>query len=242
MRLFKFQIGVAAFLACLSGTLPAAGFPVTPPADRPFDLTGVWALDIGGGWADAPPLTPAAAKLKEEQIKRNQAGDGGFGDCLPTGMPTILTYSPPLQIVQLPNQLLILHEYKHSPRWIWLDGREHPDPEDVGTTYNGHSVGWWEGDTLVIDTVNINNKVPMPVNVRRKEPEARLLHSEKLHIVERIRMAPDKKSYTNTLTMTDPLVLAQPFTTTLNIKRRNDLELAEYVCENNCDVSGNLRP
>ncbi|MGC4029366.1 MAG: hypothetical protein QM696_10870 [Steroidobacteraceae bacterium] len=240
MRLSTLQIGAAAFLACLSGALPAAGFPVTPPADRPFDLTGVWAVERGGGWADAPPLTPAAAKFKEEQIKRNEAGDVGFGNCLPPGMPTILTYSWPEQIVQLPNQILIVYEQKNSVRWIWLDGREHPDPEDVGTTYNGHSVGWWEGDTLVIDTVNINDRVPMVVNLSRNESEVRVDHSEKMHIVERIKMAPDKKSYTNTLTITEPTVLTRPFTTTLKINRRSDLELAESVCENNRDVSGNL--
>jgi hypothetical protein len=193
------------------------------------DLSGVWQ---GGGPVDdiseglpkgeALPLRPEARAL----MATRQSKDDPEANCLPTGVPRQAPY--PWRIVQTPTHIFLLFEGNiHSYRQIFMDGRKHPvDPDP---TWYGHSVGRWEGQTLVVDSVGFNDKFWFDF---KGHP-----HTEQLHIVERYtRTKPD--TLVNQITIDDPGAYTKPFTVTFTATRKPGEELIEYICnENNQDVS-----
>jgi hypothetical protein len=120
-------------------------------------------------------------------------------NCLPTGVPRIAPY--PWRIVQVPafgeaTHLYFLFEGNiHSYRQIFLDGRDHPPPEELDPSWYGHSIGHWEGDTLVVDTTHISAATFMNNGFD---------HSDDIHIVERMRLSPDGSTLWITQTYDDP--------------------------------------
>ena len=151
------------------------------------DLPGVWEGARGGPRGrfsrEEPPLRPWAMEI----YQRNRAG---LTDPRETGLDQMdpLTYCFPLgptrammlcqfQIVQLPKEVLLLFEYDSEVRRIHMDGREHPEHWPFG--WMGHSIGRWDGDTLVVDTVGLNDRTWLD---RAGTP-----HSDQLHVVERFR-------------------------------------------------------
>jgi hypothetical protein len=147
--------------------------------------------------------------------------------CLPMGVPRVTPF--PWRFVQnythrRPTHMFILHEGNiHSYRQIFMDGRKHPPDPDP--TWYGHSIGWWEGDTLVIDTVGYNDKFWFD---RRGHP-----HTEKLHTIERWTRK-DFGHLENRITIDDPGAYAKPFTLTFTatLSPPQD-ELLEYICQEN---------
>jgi hypothetical protein len=108
----------------------------------------------------------------------------------------------------------------HTFRTVYMDGRSHP--RDLVPTYYGHSIGWWEGDTLVIDTVGYNEGFWMD---RRGLPS-----TEQMHTVERFtRVNHDAMKYE--ITVDDPGAYTQPWTTTFNLGWEDGTELYEYICQ-----------
>jgi hypothetical protein len=108
----------------------------------------------------------------------------------------------------------------HTFRTVYMDGRSHP--RDLTPSYYGHSIGWWEGDTLVVDTVGFNEGFWID--------RGQLPHTEKLHLIERYtRTALDSMRYE--LTVDDPGAYTAPFTATSNLRWENGTELFEYVCQ-----------
>lgn len=209
-----------------------------PPA---FDLTGVWWVtqpEGAAGFKPDPPLNAEAQKVLDEVNRLRAAGFNArdkTGTCAPPGFPLILTRVYPIQVIHTPKLITIIHEYHNAVRWIWLDGRDHPQGEDLIPTYYGHSIGWWEGDTLVVDTVGMNTAPDIQPGVP---------HTEQLRIVERIRLTPE--GFVNQLTMTDPSLFTKPWVTAKQY-RKSDAEVQEYVClpEDNhyaMDEKGVLRP
>ena len=215
----------------LIGAVPDAPPPRLP--DGSPDFSGVWVGsgpigDIGTGLVEGEEivLLPAAEAL----MKSRMAADDPEARCLPTGVPRIAPY--PWRIVQAPaygkaTHLFFLFECNiHSFRQIFMDGREHPD--DLEATWYGHSVGHWEGDTLVIETVGFNDLFWFDF---MGHP-----HTTQLKTVER---------YTRTklgelevvTTVEDPGAYAKPFTVKYRHTLRPGWELMEYICnENNQDV------
>ncbi len=161
----------------VAGTVPVTAESVTEakkdlprmPDGKP-DLSGVY--NMAGRSADVPPeLKPGAEKFK---VVRGPKDPGLYADCMPTGVPQ--TYFVPYQwqIVQSRDKVVILHEYLHLFRVIPTDGSPHPvDPDP---TWMGDSIGHWDGDTLVVDTIAFNDKTELPGGFR---------HTEALHVVER---------------------------------------------------------
>jgi hypothetical protein len=146
--------------------------------------------------------------------------------CLPPGVPraTIVGLFP-MQIVQTPQQIVMLYEYMNVFRVIPLNAK-HPD--DLEPSYMGDSVGHWEGDTLIVDVTGFNDKTWLI--------GAGTFHSEKLHVVERYTPT-DYDTIQYDVTMEDPEVLTKPWTFHTTIMRREGTRLREYVCtENNLDV------
>jgi hypothetical protein len=224
MKLLKLALPLFALVAAghASAAAPAQPWPTTnqglwplgvfekenlakPRPKPPFDLTGTWTLKIepatgGFNFLPLPKLKPEAQALYDAGQKANAEGKAfrdDTGACWPAGMPKWWTRVWPIQFMQYPTVIVAIQGLFNPVRWFYLDGRGHADPDIREPTYNGDSVARWEGDTLVVDTVGFQPKrhwVMQGVPV-----------SDQLHIVERIRMAKDRQSFTVELTMTDPV-------------------------------------
>jgi hypothetical protein len=217
--------------AALAEPVPAGPAPRLP--DGTPDLSGVWVTsgpigDIAAGLLPGEEivLLPEAAAL----MKSRMAADDPEARCLPTGVPRVAPY--PWRIVQVPaygkaTHLFFLFEGNiHSYRQIFMDGREHP--EDLEPTWYGHSVGRWEGDTLVIETVGFNDRFWFDF---RGHP-----HTTQLRTLERYTRT-DAGALEIVTTVTDPGAYAKPFTVKFMATLRPGWELMEYICnENNQDV------
>lgn len=124
--------------------------------------------------------------------------------CVFPGIPRMNSSPYPMEILQLPDRVVFLYEYMHNFRVIWTDGREHRPTWP--TTLMGDSIGWWEGDTLVIDTVNLSGKTWLDFHGNR--------HSDELHVIERWRrMSAHELWYEATID--DPTLYTEPWTTRL---------------------------
>jgi hypothetical protein len=213
-----------------------AAVPEGPPPRLPDgtpDFSGVWVGsgpigDIRSGLlpGEEVVLLPAAEAL----MKSRMAADDPEALCLPTGVPRIAPY--PWRIVQAPafgkaTHLFFLFEGNiHSYRQIFMDGREHPD--DLEATWYGHSVGHFEGDTLVIETVGFNELFWFDF---MGHP-----HTTQLRTVERYTRTSFGELEVVT-TVEDPGAYAKPFTVKYTHTLRPGWELMEYICnENNQDV------
>jgi hypothetical protein len=176
--------------------------------------------------ADNPaPYQPWAAKKVLEFYNRRGVDDP-TSRCLPPGLPRAATLGLyPVQIVQTPQQFVIVYEYANTHRIIPLDVK-HPD--DMAPTYMGNSVAHWEGDTLVVDVTGFNDKTWMQ--------GTGTFHSEALHVTERYtRVNKDQINYQ--ATMDDPNVLTKPWTIHTTMMLREGTRIQEYVCaENNIDA------
>jgi hypothetical protein len=142
--------------------------------------------------------------------------------CLPVGPARAIQAPFPFQIVQSPTVVTILFEYQRTFRIIYLDGREHP--KDWEPEWYGHSVGRWEGgDTLVVDTVNLNERSWIDTAGHQ--------HSDKLRLTERFQKT-DKDTIRWTVTFEDPVYFTEPWSITTNLKRQ-DTSIMSYACEEN---------
>ena len=128
-----------------------------------------------------------------------------------------------------PRQVTIIAEWSSQVRRVFTDGRGHPAPDDLDPTYNGHSIGHWEGRgkdaVLVIDTVGIRADTGFD--------SSGIEHSDQIHVVERMRQsAPDRLQ--DEITVIDPKAFVHPWVVTKTYRRgAPDLQIMEYVCEEN---------
>ena len=144
------------------------------------------------------PLPWAAALIKERS--ENHFKDYPLTRCLPGG-PTLFGFIDFYRIVQTPTHLIMINENDvPGHRQVFLDGRPHP--KDPNPTWMGHSVGKWEGDTLVIDTVGLNDKTWITMQVSP--------HTEEMQLIERYRR-PDLGHLEVEFTIVDPKTYARPW-------------------------------
>ena len=211
-------------------TLLAAALAVPALRAQAPDFSGIYQ---GGGPIDdiseglkpgekLPQLRPEARKVFEARLSK----DDPETHCLPTGVPRIAPY--PWRIVQTSTHIFFLFEGNiHSYRQIFIDGRGHP--ADPDPTWYGHSIGHFEGNALVVDTVGFNDKFWFDF---KGHP-----HTERLHTVERYRFDGPNK-LVNEVTIDDPGAYEKPFQVTFTARRaRAGTELMEYICqENNQDL------
>ena len=207
-----------------SGGSGRASTEIRRTPDGKPDFSGVygWANLFGarGGGAPPPALKPGADKYR---VTRDALDTGATSNCLPLIPPNSFGVPYEFQFIQNRNYLIILHEYPGTFRIVPLDGEPHqvdPDP-----SWLGDSVGRWEGDTLVIDTIGYNDKTE--VNGFR--------HTEDLHTVERLTRVADGVEYE--LTVDDPNVFAGPWKTNRSFRFVDapQKRIFEFVCENNRD-------
>ena len=222
----------------LSIALGTAAFAQTASAPN---LTGAWVPMGAGRGADpklAPPpagpvvLKPAYAKeydaRRAADAEATRRGEPPASDavlCRPYGMPRMMAVATyPVEILPTPGQITIVTEAFSEVRRIFLNQPQLPIDE-VPPGYYGHSVGRWEGDTLVIDTVGIKESVPGYNGIP---------HSAQMRITERIRLAPDNPdTLLVEMTMEDPEALAAPYRRTHSFKRERDWNLMEFICAEN---------
>ena len=200
------------------------------------DLSGVYSFGAGGGrgapaQGGAPGggrgAAPAGPELKpgmeKYRVVRGPSDAGALSDCMPIAGPASFTVPYQFQILQTPSYAIILHEYPGVFRIVPTNGAIHPvDPDP---TWMGDSVGHWEGDTLVVDTVGFNTRTEL----------SGYKHSEALHIVERFSR-PDFDTLQYDAKLEDPEVFVRPWTVSRTFPLRPDLnKIDEFVCENNKD-------
>jgi hypothetical protein len=194
------------------------------------DLFGVWGYagytsDIAKDYdVGELPMTELGEKLFKAR-QANQGVEDPEARCLPTGVPRRDPY--PSKILPLPQLVVILYEGNiHSYRQIFMDGRGHP--ADLNPTWYGHSIGKWEGDELVVDTVGFNGMTWLDL--------AGHPTSDQLHVVERYSR-PDYGHLKLHITIEDPVMYKRPWTVTEITPLMEKGDIMEYICtENERDV------
>jgi hypothetical protein len=214
------------------GVLAPANLAKERPAP-PFNLTGTWQHEFTGpsSWRFVPDefeLTPRAQTFYEAGLKAQAEGKvyrDDIGQCWPAGMPLIMTRVWPIDMIQLPTAIYMISHFMNSVRIIYMDGREHTPPDEVVPSFNGESIGRWEGDELVIDTKYFPGH-----HHWMDQGGAAIPASEDLHIVERVRMVDEGQVLEIAYTMTDPKSWKGEWKTTKRFGRVNDTDLIEAEC------------
>lgn len=180
------------------------------------DLSGVWQADVDPDEA-VPDMLPWAA----EELERRNANfhvESPEAACLPGPTPIWPTI---YRFVQTPSIIAQLFEYQPGYRQIFMDGRGHP--EDLDPTWMGHSIGRWEGDTLVVDTIGFNDRSWLWNGAP---------HTEALHVIERFTRV-DLATMRLEVTMEDPGALAAPWQLAMTWRFAPGEEVLEYICNDN---------
>jgi hypothetical protein len=196
------------------------------------DLSGVWLPDVADQRrkerAEQPPWTPVAKEQIDFLFAEDRAGRPKLllEHCLPHGMPSwmLITHNA-MEILATPGRITMLGEGDgNRMRRIYTDGRAHPDDPDL--TIHGHSVGRWDGDTLVVDTIGI-----IPQSYIALSEAVGIPNNGGMRVVERIRLR-DMDTLAVELTITAPRVLTAPWTTTrLFVRRRGpQFDIVEGQC------------
>jgi hypothetical protein len=243
-RLMTYFTGVAAIAVVfmvagpVSAQSGSGSADVAPPLPTPrlpdgtVDLggDGVWNIRwiqnfgeqiVGGG--DVPFL-PWTRAMHAYNASNNVAYDPE-GFCLPPGGPRAFGTPYPAEFIQQADRIIVIFEGgAHVWREIHMDGREHPDPEVLNPTYFGHSVGHWEGDTLVVDTVGYNEKTWLDYGGH--------MHTDQLHTVERFTR-PDRDTLHYEVMIDDPGAYSEPWTIAWDTRWNEGQELQEYICQEN---------
>jgi hypothetical protein len=228
----------ALFSLALGGIAVLASAPVF--AQSPPDLTGVWGIYRAGPGSDpkfaAPPPSPLVLKpeyakpyaerraIESAAAQRGEQLANGSAACIPYGVPSMMSIAIyPVEIIQTPKQVTIISEAFSEVRRVYMD-RPQAKIEDVAPGYYGRSVGHWDGDTLVVDTVGIKPTV----SGYRGMP-----HSPQMRVTERFKLVvPDILH--DQITIEDPVMLEKPVVYTAAYKRMpSDYEMVEFVCDNN---------
>ena len=134
-------------------------------------------------------MTPETLKHFEAARKAQKEGKvyrDDIGQCWPAGLPMIMTRVWPIAMMQLPTAIYMVSDFMNSLRIVYLDGRPHSDPDVVVRSFNGESIGKWEGDTLVVDTMHFVND--------HHWIDAGIPATDALHIVERMQPAQGRRS------------------------------------------------
>jgi hypothetical protein len=192
------------------------------------NISGVWQnrgyereiKPVEGG---SPPWQPWNEKAHAERVAAEKAGRPLYDPtaaCQPSGTPRIIAAPYPVEIVQTRDTTVFLYEVQHQFRVVHMNAKH---PAKVEPSFLGHAIGQWEGDTLVIDTVGLVKETQID--------EGGTLHSDQLHVVERIRKVNDTLEIL--FTIEDPKAFTKPWTARRIWHWRPDVRFLEYVCEEN---------
>ena len=238
--------------------------PAPRTADGKPDLSGIWEIVFGGGGgrgrgaapapAPAPPpdpnatpvsqffevagrgyplpLQPWAAELNKKRMADNSKDNPDVW-CLPIGLMQYHNHPQPRQIVQTKNLTLITYESNYGLRYIYTDGRPAPN-NDPTPWWFGYSRGWWEGDTLVVETTNFRGDERAGWLDVNGSP-----YTDALKMTERFRR-PNLGTLEIDITIDDPKAYTKPFTVRVNQRLMVDSEMIEFICNENEKSSDHL--
>ena len=246
MTRFAATTGASVAVACCLWLMPAAaqtpgpagGYRGARTADGKPNLNGIWQVFGTAAWdleahsahegvpagesvvegGEIPYQPWAAAKKKENHAKRLAADP--MSRCFVPGVPRVMYVPLPFEIVQTPKYVVMMHEYAHTRRIIYTDGSPHADALDF---WMGDSRGRWEGDTLVVDSIDFNDRTWFD--------NAGNFHSDALHVIERYTPR-DTAHLDYNVTIEDPKVFTRPWKMNMIIYRRLEkgLQLFDYDC------------
>ena len=205
-----------------------------PPAGQ-IDLTGVWFGGASGDLSKAtlPGQEMILTPLGEQRYKTVDHAKDPNTACLPPGPARMIMMAHPAMIVQRADVVAILTESQRTFRLIYTDGRDHPFDAYDYPEWMGSSIGHWERDTLVVETVSINDRTWLDTSGHE--------HSDQLKMTERFRLA-DPNTLEHIVTYTDPIFFVKPFTTKRTFKRQIGDRIMDHSClENEKDLE-NLVP
>ncbi len=223
----------------------AANAPVAKTADGVPDFSGVWEAHeppSNRKWAgysftgEIPEMTPWGKeqyektkpswgpRAVEDSTDMVNPTTGNEVGCFPTGVPRIYVHPFPFEIVQIPGRVIQLFEFNHFVRQIYTTTGSHEHAKDLDPTWMGDSIGWWEGDTLVIDSVAFNDKTWLD--------RAGLIHSDQLHVIEHISR-PTHNTLIVKITIDDPKAYTHTWGGQRTFQLEPDWKLVEMICEDN---------
>ena len=206
-----------------------------PRPKAPFDMTGNWFITgqvPGGGWLFGrtpevlPKLKPNAQKhfdAYQAAVKAGKVYRDDIGQCWPAGMPVIMTRVWPLATIQLPTAIYMISEFMNSFRVIYLDGRTHTPEDIVVRTFNGESIGRWEGDTLVVDTRNFTD-------LDKHWVDQGIPASKDFRMIERYRLINNGSTLEGEWTLIDPQNWEGEWKGTRRWNRVTDHDIEEVTC------------
>ena len=216
-----------------SKNMEAAPTAAPPPA---HDLSGMYEFFVrgipdqglyGSPSATPPTMTPWAQERYDKAMpgygpKATVESNDPILRCNPSGVPRILVWPQPFEIVQTADRVFMFFEHERVWRQIWIDGRSHP--KDLEATWMGDSIGKWDGDTFIVDTVGLNEKSWLD---SFGHP-----HSEELHVIERYRR-PNPNSLTLQYSVDDPKAYKWPWrsdTKIYTLLRNEKAVMEELFC------------
>ncbi|MEO8309023.1 MAG: hypothetical protein ABI616_13390 [Pseudomonadota bacterium] len=202
-----------------------------PRPKAPFDVTGTWFVDLRRSFADfrfGPPYPEfyepgqTAMRESEEARKKGVPYRDSIGQCYPAGMPMIMTRVWPINMIQLPTAVFMNFAFTNSMRFIYTDGRGFTDPDTVVYTYNGESIGKWEGKALVVKT-------------KYFEPNEHYIDggipiSDQFEMTERMTMLDGGKTLQIDYTMIDPKMWKGEWKNTKRFLRMDESDIPEVEC------------
>jgi hypothetical protein len=221
----------AAISLYLAASAAAQTAALAPPPANPRDISGVW---FGIGNNDPKngryePIEggerPLSAKGLTILRQREAAAEAGkpfrqpADECLPHGVPAVLRLPTPLQVIQTPGQVTFIHEASRNVRLVYMDEQH---PPNVPLTFLGHSVGRWEGDTLVVDTIGIRSNW---LDVSGAPA------SDRMHVVERWKTLDGGRKLEVVFTIDDPEMYTRQWTARREYLWSPEERVMEYVCE-----------
>jgi hypothetical protein len=202
-----------------------------PRPAAPFDVTGTWFIDLSAGFAGymfGPPYPNFGEEGRRALIEapqyaaRNETYRDAIGQCYPPGMPMLMTRVWPHAFIQLPTAVYVISGFNNAVRTIYTDGRDFSDPDLVVPSYNGESIGTWEGDTLVVRTKYFeteNHYIDLGIPI-----------SEEFEMTERIRMVENGTVMEVEYTLVDPLSWTGEWRSTKRFKRQDYTDINESHC------------
>jgi hypothetical protein len=217
------------FIPPESGPGPVVDDPAHPHRGRGVDANG---RDTGttpwvGDYRN-PNLQPWVAAAVKKAGDDDMAGKGhptAESSCYPAGVPNILNFFEPVFFLQTPHEITILYQRGPNIRHVRMDV---PHSANVKPSWYGESVGHYEGETLVIDTIGFNDRTVLDSFMTP--------HSDALHVVERYRVEPGGKAMRVDFTIDDPKAFKAPWSASGRYRKANAAQLEESICaENNID-------
>ena len=216
--------------------------PIGGLLDRNFGAGAVATKPNGATGAQIPrsPHAPLKSPYKERYEAGLLAAARGIVEydpaalCMPPGMPRMMGATYGMEVLQTAGQVTITSEWQAASRRIWTDDSAHPPEDELLATFAGHSIGRWEGQTLLVDTVGVRDDVLID--------QTGLPVSDALHITERIYLSAPG-ILVDEVTINDPKVFEKPWTHVRRYRYRPEMRLQDYVCaENNRNVGVNGEP